>query len=289
MRSASPRACADIGHLLDLPAGRVQIREDGPDDAPTTLLLVHVFAGSMRSWDTIVEPLAAAHRVVRLDLLGHGGSEKPHAGYSMEDQASTACGVLDALGIDSVVAVGHSGGGDIVCSMIEHHRRRIDGAILIGTPPNLSYVHLPLTARLLSARLLGPLLWRLTSDRMIAQGLARTYAPGFGAGPDVFVEDLKRMTHHSYVQARAQVEGYRERRDLTLRVRESGVPLMIVFGEQDQWVDPRAVEGWASTTDARIELLRGVGHTPMVEAPRRTAELIEDFAAARSPDPVEDP
>jgi pimeloyl-ACP methyl ester carboxylesterase len=94
------------------------------------------------------------------------------------------------------------------------------------------------------------------------------------------------MTHHSYVEARAHVEGYGKRRDLTLRVRESGVPLMIVFGEQDQWVDPRAVEGWAATTGARIELLPGVGHTPIVEAPGRTVELIADFADTRSPDRV---
>lgn len=279
MKNAGPAAHADIGRLVDLPAGRIHVRDDGPADAPVTLLLVHVFAGSMRSWDQVVDELARQHRVVRLDLLGHGGSEKPRSGYSMREQAALVRTVLDELEVERVVAVGHSGGGDVVCAMIEDHPRRVDGAVLLGTPPNLTYVSLPLTARLLSAPVLGRALWRLTTERMVRDGLAKTVAPGFGELPGIFAQDVRRMTHRSYVQGRAGVERYRRDRDLTLRVRDSGVPLMIVFGAEDRWVDPRAVDAWAATTDAQTALLPGVGHTPMVEAPGETAGLITRFAA----------
>ena len=278
MKAGSRHAQADIGRLVDTSRGTIQVREDGPANDATPLLLIHALAGSIQAWDPVVEPLARGRRVVRVDLLGHGGSDKPDNGYTMAGQAAMACEVLDQLDIDRVVAVGHSGGGDIVVAMIEHHPARVAAAVLLATPPNLTYVHLPVTARLFSAPLLGGVLWKLTTDKMIRGGLAKTFAAGFGSVPDVFVSDLQRMTHRAYVKARAEVEGYRKQQDLTVRVGDAGVPLMIIFGDEDQWVDPLAADGWANTTSARIEILPGVGHTPMIEAPAQTAVLVSDFA-----------
>src|SRR4051794_41436755 len=81
-KAASPT----IGRILDLPDGDVQVREDGPKSAPPIVLL-HCFACSMRWWDAVVPALARDHHVVRIDLLGHGGSEMPREGYSMPEQA----------------------------------------------------------------------------------------------------------------------------------------------------------------------------------------------------------
>jgi pimeloyl-ACP methyl ester carboxylesterase len=86
------------------------------------------------------------------------------------------------------------------------------------------------------------------------------------------------MTHHSYIHARRHVERYRKQEDLTRRTTQSKIPLLIIFGDQDQWVQPQAATHWAQTTDAHIQLLAGVGHTPMTEAPGATAELIINFA-----------
>ncbi len=280
MKASTVHAQADIGRLISTSRGTIQVREDGPANDATALLLVHTFAGSIRAWDPIVELLAGDRRVVRVDLLGHGGSDKPYDGYTMDDQAATVCEVLDQLDIDRVVAVGHSGGGDIVVAMIEHHPERVVAAALLATPPNLTYVHLPVTARLFSTPLLGGVLWKFTTDKMIRDGLTKTFAPGFGSVPDVFVNDLQRMTHPAYVKARAEVEGYRKQQDLTVRAGDAGVPLMIIFGDEDQWVDPLAADHWAKTTSARIEIMPRVGHTPMVEAPAQTVALVSDFASS---------
>src|SRR5512145_1691034 len=71
---------ADVGRVIELPDGDLQVREDGPADGPPVVLL-HGFACSLRWWDDIVPVLAREHRVIRFDLLGHGGSEKPKDGY----------------------------------------------------------------------------------------------------------------------------------------------------------------------------------------------------------------
>ena len=252
---------------------------EGTQQCGPTILLVHGFAGSARAWDPLMASLTAAHPIVRVDLIGHGLSPKPMRGYSMPDQVEAICRSLDRLAVASVVAVGHSGGGDVVVEMIKRHPSRLAGALLLGTPPNLSYVNLPVAARIISAPLLGYLVWRSLTDAMIRRSLAQTFAPGFDANPAVcapFIEDLRRMTHNSYVAARAAVEGYRKERDLTARVAGRPVPILVAFGDQDQWVDPSALEAWKPIAETRV--LRGVGHTPMLEDPCATAELIRDFA-----------
>jgi len=79
-KAASPT----IGRIVDLPNGDVQVREDGPKSAQPIVLL-HCFACSMRWWDRMVPALAKDHHVVRIDLLGHGGSEPAAAAGDRRD------------------------------------------------------------------------------------------------------------------------------------------------------------------------------------------------------------
>ena len=57
--------------------------------------------------------------MIRIDLLGHGGSEKPTSGYSIEDQAALVAGALDRLGVQGAVVVGHSMGVAVAVSLAE--------------------------------------------------------------------------------------------------------------------------------------------------------------------------
>ena len=89
----------------------LHLTEDGPRDAPV-LLLIHGTASSIHSWDALLPLLTGTHRVVRIDLPGHGRSAEPDdAGYGVPDQAHRAGEVLDRLGVGHAVVVGHSTGG----------------------------------------------------------------------------------------------------------------------------------------------------------------------------------
>ena len=60
----------------------VKVEGEGP---PT--VLIHGFGAALDWWDEIAPRLAAGHRVIRLDLIGHGGTEAPASGYTIERQA----------------------------------------------------------------------------------------------------------------------------------------------------------------------------------------------------------
>ncbi len=82
-------------------------REDG---AGEPLLLVHGITEDHRTWDSFVPALAASHRVLRLDLPGHGGSSALRA-YSAFSLGQATAGFVRALGIAPPRLIGHSLGG----------------------------------------------------------------------------------------------------------------------------------------------------------------------------------
>src|SRR6266511_2225300 len=103
-RNTEGRA-SDLGHTIGLPGSRIQVREDG-SHGNHAIVLIHGFAASMHWWSPVAERLAPHFYVVRVDLLGHGGSEKPRHGYSMENQARLVSDALAALRVKHAVVVG---------------------------------------------------------------------------------------------------------------------------------------------------------------------------------------
>jgi pimeloyl-ACP methyl ester carboxylesterase len=81
---------------------------DGPP-----LVLVHGITECRWSWDPLIAPLARDHRVVAIDLRGHGESER-RAPYDVATLAADVRAVVDAAGLTDPVVVGHSLGGAVV-------------------------------------------------------------------------------------------------------------------------------------------------------------------------------
>src|ERR1043165_7555968 len=64
------------GRIVSLPGGDMEVVEKGPRGG-SPIVLIHCFTCAINWWDGVMPRLATAHRVVAIDLLGHGGSEKP--------------------------------------------------------------------------------------------------------------------------------------------------------------------------------------------------------------------
>src|ERR687892_346240 len=86
------------GRIVSLPGGDLEVVEKGPRTG-SPIVLIHCFTCAIDWWDGMIPLLAREHRVVAIDLLGHGGSEKPSSGYSIENQADLVAGVLGRLGV----------------------------------------------------------------------------------------------------------------------------------------------------------------------------------------------
>lgn len=107
------------------------------------MLFVHCDCGTHEQWHDALDHLRAARgspkaarrvprRAAALDLRGHGASDPPANGdYSFAGRAEDIGAALDALGIDRVALVGHSGGGVTALHFAAHHAERVVALLLV--------------------------------------------------------------------------------------------------------------------------------------------------------------
>ena len=201
-RPAAPRDGGAIFDTAVVPAN-VRIEGSGP-----TILLLHGFGAAIDWWDEIAPALAADHRVVRLDLIGHGGTEAPRTGYMIVRQAELASAILDKLGVERVTVIAHSMGGEVATALADRKPERIERMILIDSPPTAGTTFTMLTEAYLAPGL-GELLSHFRSDAAIRRGLAQGFAPNFPV-PEKFVADLKQLTYEAFRTAHDESIAFRK-------------------------------------------------------------------------------
>ncbi|MFJ7631574.1 alpha/beta fold hydrolase [Streptomyces sp. NPDC097595] len=252
----------------------LHVCQDGPRAAPV-LLLIHGSASSARSWDALVPLLTApgTHRVVRVDLLGHGRSDKPDDGrYAIPDQARRAGEVLDRLGAGRAVVVGHSSGGVTATALAEERPGLVSALVLVNTGPSLgAFIATGSGAA-------APAQWP-PSDEQIRQFASTGFSrPGYRV-PDALLGEVRAMTPHSFAATMRATRAYLEERALPERLAVPGKPLLVLFGEDDRRWRSSSAADYRAVPGARVELLPGLGHSPILEDPPRVAGPLLDFAA----------
>lgn len=96
------------------------------------LLLLHGFGGCGGDWAPFAQELAKKYRVISVDLRGHGWSTNPANTFTMRQSGEDIAGLLDALKLDRVKAMGISAGGMTLLHLATRHPERIESMVLIG-------------------------------------------------------------------------------------------------------------------------------------------------------------
>ncbi|MDR2985683.1 MAG: alpha/beta hydrolase [Nocardiopsaceae bacterium] len=255
--------------ILNLAHGDIHLCQDGPRDAPA-LLLIHGTASSARSWEQMVPLLAKSHRVIRIDLLGHGRSAKPGGrGYEIPEQGRQVGVVLDRLGVRECIVVGHSSGGTVATALAEQRPDLVTAIALIDTGPSMDAFIGPDAG-------IGFSQWP-PADEQIRQLASSGFSrPGFEV-PEEFLDDVRGMTLEAFIAIMQAPREYLEQQALPDRLKELGKPLQVIFGDQDRRWRPSSAGDYQVVPGARVEWLPGVGHTPILEDPQRTAALLLAF------------
>ena len=256
----------------------MHVVHDGPRQSPP-LLLIHGSGASGASWSPMVPALAGRHHVIRVDLPGCGHSP-PARSYDVPDQAGRVAAVLDDLGLRQVAVAGHSSGGYVATALAEQRPDLVSSLALISTGPSIdALLPQPAILRVLLAPPLGPLLWSTRSDATTRKAISATLARPVDI-PDEVVADLRRTTYRTFRSVLRRNSAYVTERSVPERLAALDVPVLVVFGAADPRWDPASARRYDAVPGARVEMLAGIGHVPLIEAPEATGNLLLGFTAA---------
>ncbi len=145
---------------VERPGGTLRVGRWG--DGPKCVLAAHGVTANHTSFQAVADQLPAEVTLVAPDLRGRGGSNGIPGPYGMEAHADDLAAVLDHLGVEAAIVVGHSMGGFVAVVAADRHPSRVNGVVLVdgGLPLDLGpLAQLPIDE--LVAAVIGPSLQRL--------------------------------------------------------------------------------------------------------------------------------
>ncbi len=248
-----------------------------------TLMLVHGFGGAKEDFSDQLADLATDHRVITLDLRGHGESDGPEdeAMYSLDRFAADLVNVLDALVVDRVRLLGHSMGGMVVRRFALTAPDRLDALVLMDTAPgplaSLDSDIIDLGVQIAKEQGMDELkrvmdafepLGTPAYDRMLAE------RPGYRE-----FGDAKWAALSGAMYTRMMVE-IRDQPDQLAEMATLACPTLVVVGVEDEpfLAGSRAMA--ATIPGAELVVIPDAGHSPQFENGAAWLEALRSFLAS---------
>ena len=275
-----------VAELEALPEGELRYvrRPDGTRlrtlcrGAGPTVVLAHGYLGAITNYNLVFEALVErGHRVVAFDQRAHGGSSVGREGTGSRPMAADYAAVLEELGVEDGVLVGHSMGSFLsVAFCLEHPevaRARLRSLVLVGGTAG-DVARGSLQNRVQLPLLKYGVMPAVMRRRAIGTLVARTL---FGDDPDpVHVEVTRRGLHGVPVPPTLGVLRALVSESFYPRLGEVPIPATVLSGEADRtcprWHSERL---GAEIPGAHNVWLPGVGHVVPYEAPLAIVEAVE--------------
>lgn len=100
-----------------------------------TLIFLHYFGGSALEWQAVMSQLSGQYRCLAIDLRGHGDSDAPATGYSVDTMADDVLAVIDLLHVQEFSLVGHSMSGKVALAVAARRPAGLRSLVLVSPSP----------------------------------------------------------------------------------------------------------------------------------------------------------
>jgi len=268
------------GEFVDLGVTRLYYYAAGTRGAGEPVIFLHGFPASSQLWHGVVREMPEGHRVVVVDLLGFGKSDRPAlASLSATAHADRLKLVMDDLGIDAACVVGHGMGGAIAQAIALNAPSRVTRLCLVNStgfdawPRGAARI-----ARMLAAI---PALGRAAGAPLLAGLVHGSLLKGFAdeqGGRHALDNYLRAFTMRLGVDALvSQLRAIRDPSVAALGARLAGIaqPTSIVWGARDPWLDLRTGEMLRDAIPgATLDVIPDAGHFSPEDAPALVAAAV---------------
>lgn len=236
------------------------------------LVLLHCWSCERSFWRHQLEALAGDHRVVAIDLGGHGESGADRGEWTLEALAGDAVAVIESLGIERAIVVGHSMGAPVAIEVAQALPGTVEGVIFVDSLHDIEQEPDPEQWKAMMGAYRDD--FAGTCGQMVAAMFPE------GTAPELVAEVDGAMCDAPPAIGIALLEAF-PRYDAAAEIAEVAVPVRAINGD----MFPTDVEGNRElTADYGAMIIPGVGHFPMLEQPdelnRRLRAAVAEIEAA---------
>jgi pimeloyl-ACP methyl ester carboxylesterase len=264
------------GDIISLLNTRLHVRDSGPKDAPSVVML-HGFGSSLHTWESWAVALQSEYRVIRLDLPGSGLSEPDSTGdYSDVRSVSLLEALMDRLGLDCASFIGNSIGGRIAWRFAARKPQRVQKLVLISpdgfASAGFAYGKKPSVPATLE------LMRYILPKALLRMNLVQAYG-----NPAALTDKIVSRYYDLMLGPRirdAMIERMKQTvlEDPEPLLRRIKAPTLLVWGEKDALIPFRNADDYLrNLPDARLVSFPELGHVPQEEAPALTLSPVRSF------------
>ena len=273
--------------FIDLRDLKVHYKTAGDPNSETSFILLHGFGSSLYTWHELMPVLAERAYVVAFDRIAFGLTERPlkedwtgKSPYSQAAQREQLLELMNALGIDKAVLIGHSSGAALAAEFALERPEKVE-ALLLFDPAVYRTGGAPAWTKFLlntpQMNRIGPLLMRQFGGE---PGL--NFLKAAWADPDKLTDaDMaayqRPLSIHDWDKALWELSKANQNSNLAKRLAELRPPVLILSGEEDKVVPLELSQRLAADLDtATLISFERCGHVPQEECPEeRIPELLE--------------
>ena len=266
------------GEFLDLSGARLYYYAAGSRGAGVPVVFIHGFPTSSHLWHDVVPFMPPGHRIVVLDLLGFGRSDRPlDRGVDARAHANRLVEIFDELRIDQACVVGHGFGGGVAQACAIEHASRVSH---LGLVDSVGFDHWPALGRSLTRAALPvmPLLPPHVLIGVLHTDLLRGYEHSERAGHaiDLYLRPFDCVEGRDSIAAHLKGIGSADNKTLASSLRGITAPTAIVWGKEDRVMPLNIARKLAAEIpNASLEIISGVRHFTPTEAPRAVAAAVQ--------------
>ncbi|MBS2969300.1 alpha/beta hydrolase [Metabacillus sp. KIGAM252] len=234
------------------------------------VILIHGFCGSAEYWKYVIPEMAEKHRVLAVNLRGHGGSSTVKESYGVEEMAEDIKLVMDDLKIQSASIFGHSLGGYVALAFAEKYPDSLNSFGLVHSTgfPDSEDAKLGREAGMEKIEKEGI---KSFIDNLVPKLFAEQNRSGDEA------DFAKQIGYHTPTTgAIAALEAMKNRPDRRSILETSDVPVLLLAGEKDEVVAPEKTFT-AKGPHIYQSVLNGAGHMGMLEESDAFNNVLKDF------------
>ena len=239
-----------------------------------TIVLLHGYLETLDVWDEFVKQIAPQFRVLRIDLPGHGLSGTKPDINTMDFSAEVLHEVFQKCAIQDAVLVGHSMGGYVAQAFAANYLNHVRGLVFFHSTPN------PDSEEKKKEREREIALIREGKLHLLAkQSFSRMFADDNKMHLKEKITALEEIAEiHEPAGIAACLEGMKHRPDRNEWLQSFNKPLLLVFGEKDDYITKEAAQNLANKfSRSQVLWLKNSGHNGFIEEPETVAEKLIDF------------